>query len=363
VSLTIKGLAILCLIFELWMVALLLPRALEQRVDFPAFYSAGLTLRTNPAALYDAPIHAPYIHPAYEAIPFVALSLLSYRAAYYIFAVVNLLILLLIWRRLNLRWELLAFAPLSITILMGQDSIIFFGLLACAWIAATKGQARWAGLILGLSMFRFQNVLPIIALLLVWGQWNTVRGWAISATIMALVSAVLVSPAKYIAALSAMTIHPAIPYSQPIERMVNLRGAIAAIAPSHGWLLWPASIIVFAWCAWSGIKSTLANRLLLGITASALLSYHFFAHDLCVLLVPLAALIHGQKRTLVDAAILIMLAVPMLAVFNLWIWAISFSTLTLLFITINYIERPRLAVKQQRWSHCLSIDARNDAHR
>src|SRR5262249_28225074 len=98
--------AALC--FEFWTIIILIPKALGGALDFPAYYRASVTLRTSPSKLYDRVESTPYIHPAYEALAFVPLSFLPYRRAYLAFVVLNVGLLMGIWRLLELPWELAA---------------------------------------------------------------------------------------------------------------------------------------------------------------------------------------------------------------------------------------------------------------
>jgi hypothetical protein len=87
---------------------LLFPSGLAERMDFRQLYAAGYQARTDPANLYDyeqqkavqdrlvskAAGLLPFVRPAYEALLFLPLSYLPYRAAYLGFLALNLLSLL-----------------------------------------------------------------------------------------------------------------------------------------------------------------------------------------------------------------------------------------------------------------------------
>jgi hypothetical protein len=96
----------------------------DGRADFRALYSAGFMIRTgekhdlynfdtemkvqNRVVSHSATL--PFIHPSGEALLFVPLSLFSYRSAYYLFAFVNFVLLIL--SALLLRAELACLANL-----------------------------------------------------------------------------------------------------------------------------------------------------------------------------------------------------------------------------------------------------------
>jgi hypothetical protein len=318
----LRGIAILSLVFEVWMAVIILPRATAGYVDFSMFYSAGAMVRTHPGGIYDDTGDSSYTHPAYEAILFAPLSFLSYRAAYFTFALANLVMLLLVWRSLKLPWDLVAFAPLSITLLFGQDAIVFLAILCAAWVAARKGRSDLCGVMLGLDMFRFQNVLPIALFLLFWGEWKVIRGFAASSATVGVISGLLASPARYFSVLLALSHHP----QTYVPRMVNLRSLIYALAPNDlRWLLPLSSIIVFILCVWTGKHRVLSDRLALAITASALISYYFFAHDWIIMLIPIAAAIEASEHRGHWLAAF-MIAASLLAVFNSYFYLISIAT-------------------------------------
>src|SRR5215469_13682488 len=75
--------------------------------DFRAFYAAGFLLLHHPHQLFDLHTQGvvqdtliarinpplPYYHPAFEALLYAPLALFTYRTAYILYAVVNLLLL------------------------------------------------------------------------------------------------------------------------------------------------------------------------------------------------------------------------------------------------------------------------------
>src|SRR5260370_39773055 len=126
--------------------------------DFRGFYTAGYMLRTGQRRdIYDfASIHRiqdekitaddgvfPFVHPAYEAVFFVPLSLLSYRVACVVWAGFNLALLALIYRLIRpclgdlsavgLKWMItelfLGFMPIAFSILVGQDALVLLLIL------------------------------------------------------------------------------------------------------------------------------------------------------------------------------------------------------------------------------------------
>src|SRR5262249_23508517 len=114
----------------------------------------------------------PFVHPAYEALFFVPISFLSYRAAYYSFLICNCGIVLIVFQilkshlaRLYHVWKFLpaalviGFFPLSIALMNGQDSVILLLLLTSAMLCLDRGQEPAAGVLVGLGLFKFQIAL------------------------------------------------------------------------------------------------------------------------------------------------------------------------------------------------------------
>src|SRR5579859_8149748 len=184
--------------------------------DLRVFYAPGYMLRTGQAKdIYDFPAirrnqaekvapdngAVPFLHPAYEAVVFMPLSFLPYRAAYVVWAGVNFAILGLIYfvlrpclpdlNALGPKWIppalLLGFMPIAFTILAGQDSLFLLLLLVLSYRCIGSNELQ-AGILMGLGMFRFQVLLPIVALFLLWRSLRLVAGWLVGSTAVLAIS-------------------------------------------------------------------------------------------------------------------------------------------------------------------------------
>ncbi|MGH7970515.1 MAG: glycosyltransferase family 87 protein, partial [Limisphaerales bacterium] len=114
-----------------------------------------------------------FLHPPFEALLYLPLAYVSYPAAYAIWAIANLLLLLLtvallspymkgleaLWRPLPLLM-FLGFFPVFISLLQGQDSIWLLFIFALTFDSLKKGHALRGGVFLGLGLFKFQYTLP-----------------------------------------------------------------------------------------------------------------------------------------------------------------------------------------------------------
>src|SRR5215469_5264155 len=136
-----------------------LPRA-GRLYDFRAFYGAGWLLLHHPTQLFDLSVQTaiqnavvcpmwrgvPFYHPAYEALLYAPLTLLSYHSAYIVYSVINVLLLALCYvvapasadpRISKAVRPLLFFVcfPAFMAIAEGQDSIVFLLLICFLWRA------------------------------------------------------------------------------------------------------------------------------------------------------------------------------------------------------------------------------------
>ena len=172
-----------------------IPAIFDGHADFRNFYSAGYMVRAGDArSLYSyetekvyqdrlisqESLALPFIHPAYEALLFVPLSLLPFHAAYFAFLAVNLGLLAICYRLLRSHMRNLAavwhglpaamflFLPIAGTLMKGQDSILLLTLITAATLCLGERREFSAGALLALGLFRFQVVIPIAVLFLIW---------------------------------------------------------------------------------------------------------------------------------------------------------------------------------------------------
>jgi hypothetical protein len=309
------------LLIPSWL-GMILSITMERQADFRAFYSAGYAVRTghsrelyqyaamrqiqNQTVAADGGV-MPFIHPAYEALLFVPLTWFSYHVAYLLWGCVNLGVLFWCYRLLRPRllplaeivpWLpavlLPAFLPVSFAIMNGQDSLVMLLVVGLAFWWLQKNQAV-SGLLLGLAAFRFQFLLPILFLFLLWKAYRLLAGFVLSATAMLAVSvavAGLNAQVEYVRLLRLLALFP---YLQPLQRMMNLRGLCWAIH-LNPWIVLPASVIVLAVAARVGRQRPREDQLMLALTASCLITYHLFLHDLSLLFLPSTLLLAAAVR-------------------------------------------------------------------
>jgi hypothetical protein len=312
---------------HLWTWVLTVSVFLGGRADFRQLYTAGYMVRTGYRyALYDYSLQArfensvvgpsntplPFNHLSYESLFFLPLSSVSYRSAYFVFLVFNLLLLAVSFYLLR-AWvsELgkvylwlpaalfAAFLPVGAALIQGQDSIMLLGLFVVSFVLLQSARDAEAGVLIGLGLFKFQIVLPIAVFFLAWRRWRFLLGFGVSAVATLSLSTCLVGVAQMRLyaqwILSMSTNANAADYTANAIRpdhMPNIRGIVFGFANSHllnSWIQAGIGIISAAVLVWVIAQNRLrqgGNPLLVAITAASILSYHLLIHDLAILLLP-----------------------------------------------------------------------------
>lgn len=333
-----QGWCVLLLCAELLGIALV--SGVAHNYDFRAFYAAGHLARTHLLHLYDlgfqkavqdrfvSPIVGvkPFYHPSFEALLFIPFSLLPYGAAYLASIAVNCILLGFAYvtgprhtafplARHARAFTFFTFLPIFLTIIVGQDSILFL-LLCCLAFQRLESHDEWgAGILIGLAIFRPQLAIPIGLLLGVrYGRRFFTSFAAVSALLAALsVSLVrktgVVELTSLISTISlvhnqgtgvqeAMSVYP--------QRMPNLYGLIYICGARHlsagttFALNLLASAIVFACCAYVVRKAkTVSSSFGIAVVGASLLSYHFSSYDATILVLPILLLSEGIHTYLV----------------------------------------------------------------
>src|SRR6266705_337050 len=327
----VLGLSAYLIGIHLWTWVLTVSVFLGGRSDFRQLYTAGYMVRTGHShELYEynaqrhfqnqlvspGDIALPFNHLAYEALLFVPFSLLSYRTAYFTLLGLNLTVLAITFKFLrpwmkNLaviyRWlppvMFLAFLPVAAALLQGQDSILLLTLLAASLVSLHSGRELAAGVLVGLGLFKFQLVIPIALLFLVWRRWRFSAGFALSSIAAGSLSLWLVGFSQiqvYIRSLHSMSIalnsavdqyrYAIVPSSMP-----NLRGLMFGLGHdqlSPSWLqaitIVSSALVLLLVAIRTPRRWPSLDALLVAITTSTVVSYHLLIHDLSILLLPLA---------------------------------------------------------------------------
>jgi hypothetical protein len=299
--------------------------------DFSVFYTAGrIVAAGNGTRLYDESLQdsvqrsfapqavlargtLPYIHPPFEALPFVPLAHLSYLQAYAVWMIINVALIVSIpfllrphlhaLGRLPLfLWllALFAFYPVYRTLIQGQDSILLLFLYCLAYSSLAGGAKVASGIFLAPGMFKYHLVAPFAFLL--WRKKKFIAAFVSTGVALGLVSLVitgwkgLLQYPKYVWASEHELRFVSL--SRP-GLMVNLRGLMSGLVPAANPTVGLAlnltlSVIVFLIMMWASSKTEWADSrqrqgmVALGQVGTVLLSYYIFPHDLSLLFLALA---------------------------------------------------------------------------
>jgi hypothetical protein len=319
------------------------PGGLDGRADFRMFFAGGSLVRMGRGEqLYNyekmanvetelagkAGVNFPFAHPAYEVLPFIALSWLSYRKAYCLFFGINVALLffstsLLIpatgWLREIWTWlpvmTVAGFLPVGICILLGQDSILLFTFVTIAYVMMKTAREFAAGVVLGLGMFRFPIILPLVIFFCLARRWKLLAGYATTCVIVVFLSGIIAGPGSALAYPHLLLHRAGTPESvefgiQP-NSMPNLRGLIEFMlgkwVSSHSTqiIIIASSVTLITWAAIKRLPFEL------WLIVALLVSYHELIHDSVLLLLPLLTLRSETPRKLLVWCLL--LASPALA--------------------------------------------------
>jgi len=374
--------------------------------DFTVFYTAGTILREglghqlyNNKVQYAVQNHfaghiplrnspLPYIHPPFEAAIFLPLSGLPYRQAFAVWDILNVAALFgvaaLLRRSVGVLrsippWKFaiaaIAFFPVFACLLEGQDSILQLLLCGLAFNALKRKSDLLAGCWLGLAAFKFQFILPIVLLLVIWKRRSVALGFLAVAISLVLASVGLVglqNSLQYPAYVLQIVKAPGLG-GVPSELLPNLHGL------ATGWPLFSSaagsvlvaviSIMLFLFAAWKGWPSPqpspahprqLELQFSLAIVVSGLIAWQTNLHDLSLLVLPLVLLADyclDAKLQARGMGFALLLPVLPLFVSPLWmpLWVVS-GKLNLMVIPLlwwtwkiskEFSPEPRMAAWQE----------------
>ena len=329
--------------------------------DFTTYYAIGTMVRRGLGhELYDTAVQyqiqralapdvairenaLPYLHPPFEAPLFVPFTYLSYVGAFIAWDFVNLSALLVVaflfsknvsnFDKYSWPWWLLAslaFFPIFLTLLQGQDSILLLLLFTLAFICLKNKRETLAGGLLALGLFRPQLVLPFLLLWIFRRGGKILRGFFPVAALLGLLSlpvtgAVgLLSYPKYVLHSDRTLVQGAL---RPSD-MPNLRGLIYVFG-HHSHLLWLVlvlSLLILLFVAWHlGIRRDKKEDSFdwdfsLALLTGTVLSYYCLGHDLSIVFLPIAIItpklgfaagIRPTARALVIFALLLLFFSPL----------------------------------------------------
>ncbi len=247
-----------------------------------------------------------FYHPPFELVFLLPLALLPYKVAFLTWAAAGVGFLLFsawalnphlgqlrAWSGLPVAVLVLAFFPVAIAISEGQDSLLLLAVIALAFRQFQQKKDFRCGAILSLALFKFQYVIPMVALLGIRHRKQLVFGFGMAGIVLFGFSWILVGTSGLRAYGHLLTHH----YPEEAWRMPNLRGFVESLGGPAIFTV-GLSVAALVWCALKRPRDE-TSEFSGAIAFSALVSYHMHFYDLTILLLPLLFLADrsvGEKR-------------------------------------------------------------------
>ena len=347
------------LLFETGVLLAGFPRSLAGNGDFSAFYRTAVMARSGELhSLYDVTKqdlfdrqvfpsldrYPPYYfyHPPYEVLWLLPFGFMSYETAFLLWTGLSFLLLLLSARILEVQFPelrrvtgipfalpLLAFFPVTMILLQGQDSPILLLLLALAFRRFDRKQDTACGVLLGLGLFKFQFIIPLVAILALRRRAKLISAFLLTSAALLAVSWVLVGTFGLRLYWNLLSHHT----PEMVWRMPNLRGLVESLGGSPT-LTICLSVCLVAWCA-QRVARMEAGAFASAIVCAELVSYHGHIYDAVLFLIPVQWAINRavieRKRIWTFWPALFFLMMPAYVLLTLykttWILALPFFLL------------------------------------
>jgi hypothetical protein len=321
--------------------------------DFTAFYAAATLVRLGDAVdIYDSaaqfraearftddselrrgPLR--YIHPPFEALLFVPFTFFPYRAAFVLWDLANLGILVAI--AVSLRATLLpdsgigildlvlglfAFFPIFANFFQGQDAVLLLLVVALAFRAMKLRDDFSAGCWMALGLFRFQLVIPLVLVLAVWSRRRVALGFVSVTAVLVLISAVMVGWGNMLRYPGYLWLWASVPGSgrTPPSLLPSLLGLVTGW-PRLDHIHWLVAIVLIVSASLVIVVARMKNLaqeprffdlcFACAILASVLVGYNTSTYDLALLVLPFAVMLREGLTEPVRARLLLPL-VPLL---------------------------------------------------
>jgi hypothetical protein len=271
-------------------------------------FAAGVSIRQGPL---------PYIHPPFEALFFIPFTWVAYPTAYVLWDLLNLVFLVLLFYllRSELPWlkeitaafwllGCLALFPVFFALLQGQDILMLVLLFGAVYVLLRRNSDLAAGCCLGLGVFRFHLVVPLVLILLYQKRSKAIAGFLATATVLGLVSVAMIGwegVSSY--PIQVWRLEQAMERRQTIVpiRMASVRGLLDNLLIPHTSKLVSdiaiaavsLGLILFAARKWKVAgRDGFDLGFAICVIVTVLASYHTLAYDLSLLLLPVAITIH-----------------------------------------------------------------------
>ena len=384
----IKNLLVLLALIALAIYFARLFPKIQTGTDFADFYvAAQIVLQGRGHQLYDSAVQNEFlarysgrvgtyfIHPPFETLVYLPFSLWTLSRAYLLWSLFNVILLIPVAKALaqaaftNWSWRvllplLLLFVPVLLDFLHGQDALLVLFFLVSAF-AAMEGEKEFtAGCFLACGLFKFHLALAVAIPVFSIGRKKVLAGFASVAAVLLLISVeisgwgVLFSYPRFLTHFSDLPLA-----GVHNEQMANLRGIFGLAFPGRAPAAFGMTVFSSLLVLWLAASSWVASARRAGQSAALpfantvigaiLVSYHLSPHDLVILLLPMALILHhlltrrdipAWLRTAFIATLGVLLLPPLhLILLQVHIYTYACLPILVLF-GVTYAEIRRLSV-------------------
>lgn len=305
---------------------------------FAELHDTGIQLSEERRIVPGLPELVPFVRPVFYAAALAPIAALPYQAAFAMWIVLQVLLLIgcwiWAWRRFGsdaLVYSAL-FLPAPLGIASGQDCVVMLALLIVAFELNEHGRPVACGAVLALMLFKFHLVLLWPVALIVQRRWRMLAGYCAAAMGEVIVSLALggMSDARlYVALLRNKSLDHLSPSPQ---LMISYQGFLANLGIESAWasaVMIGAVVVVFV----MAIRS--APLFVLAPLASLIIVPHVYGYDAAVLLAPILwTIFESENKAARIAAALLATPIPFGFALADKPWAIVSSASLLVFFLI-----------------------------
>lgn len=257
----------------------------------------------------------PFFYAPYFALALAPLGALAYDVAYYLWLIIDLLLLVISLAALQrfsrlsasdalLFWvAALSFLPVFVALTQGQTSIFLLAVFTATFLALRRGRDGLAGALLALSLVKAPYLAPILVVLAVRRRWRCLIALALSATGLLVVPMAIMGAGingGFIHTLTSATgfrsqiggFEPPYNHSFAGFSQLVLPGTASTVASLA---LSLAALCLLAVCA--GRAQELDLPLGMAVVVGLLISPHVLVHDLTLLLLPIAVALRYRHNS------------------------------------------------------------------
>jgi len=303
-----------------------------QKHDFLNLYTGGsLALDGKFAVLHDVDVQlrrerefvpsidalVPFVRPSFYALLLAPLALIPYKAAFWVWIVLQSLLLLACWawgyRRFGA--NALVFAAFSLPgplgIASGQDCVMLLAIFVIAFELADRGKDGASGAVLALMLIKFHLILLWPVALVLQRRWKMLGGFwaaAVAEASLSLALGGMEGARNYVALLRNKNLDHLSPSK---ELMISFSGLTENLGIDSPVATAAVILSIFAIFVFAVYKAPLWKMFTVTAVASLLVAPHVYGYDATLLLLPfLLTIFYSQFAGAKIAATLLCTPLP-----------------------------------------------------